>query len=170
MYVEFINRGRTRMAQIDDARIIWRNFAGRGDRFNPQGNREFSMVIPNDEIADAFLNDMNEFGAAWKVKIKAPKEEGDEPFRFMKVKVSYKGRGPKIYLITNGRKNELDEEDVHILDDIDISRVNLDIRAYDGEDGPQGPFRSAYLQAMEVYQDLDRFAAKYVDNDEEAVF
>lgn len=169
MHVNFINSGKTRIAQIDDARIIWPNFAGKGDRFNPAGNRDFTLVIPNDEISDAFVNDVNEWGVGWNVKIKDRGEDGF--FRHLKVKVKFNARGPKIYLITNGRKNELDETTVGLLDEIHIQKVNLDIRAYDGDDSPQGPFRSAYLQAMEVYQELDRFAARYAEEeDEEEVF
>ena len=170
MHVEFLNSGRRRMLQIDDARLIWPNFAGRGDRFNPQGSRDFSVIIPNDEIADALINDVNQYGVGWNVKIKPPREEGDEPFRFLKVKLSYRNRGPKIYLITNGRKNELDESSVHILDDIVIESVNLDIRAFDGDDSPQGAFRSAWLEAMEVHQKIDRFAARYAEEEEDEVF
>ena len=49
------------------------------------------------------------------------------------------------------------------LDNIDIVNVSLDIRAYDWEvNGKTG--RTAYLQAMEVTQNIDRFAAKYAES------
>lgn len=137
--------------QIDDARIIYRNFAGRGDKFNREGDRNFAVVIPEEEMA-AQLTDLG-----WNVKIKPAREEGDMPFMFLPVKVKFNGRGPNVYLQTGRNKNRLDEESVGILDDIDIVSVNLDIRPYDWDvNGKSG--RTAYLQAIEVIQDVDRFA------------
>lgn len=137
--------------QIDDARIIYRNFAGRGDKYNREGDRNFAVVIPEEEMA-AQLTDLG-----WNVKIKPAREEGDMPFMFLPVKVKFNGRGPNVYLQTGRNKNRLDEESVGILDDIDIVSVNLDIRPYDWDvNGKSG--RTAYLQAIEVIQDVDRFA------------
>lgn len=137
--------------QIDDARIIYRNFAGRGDKFNREGDRNFAVVIPEEEMA-AQLTDLG-----WNVKIKPAREEDDMPFMFLPVKVKFNGRGPNVYLQTGRNKNRLDEESVGILDDIDIVSVNLDIRPYDWDvNGKSG--RTAYLQAIEVIQDVDRFA------------
>lgn len=137
--------------QIDDARIIYRNFAGRGDKFNREGDRNFAVVIPEEEMA----RELTELG--WNVKIKPAREEGDTPFMFLPVKVKFNGRGPNVYLQTGHNKNRLDEESVDILDDIDIVSVNLDIRPYDWDvNGKSG--RTAYLQAIEVIQDVDRFA------------
>lgn len=137
--------------QIDDARIIYRNFAGRGDRFNREGDRNFAVVIPEEEMA-AQLTDLG-----WNVKIKPPREDGDTPFMFLPVKVKFNGRGPNVYLQTGRNKNRLDEESIGLLDDIDIVCVNLDIRPYDWDvNGKSG--RTAYLQNIEVIQDVDRFA------------
>lgn len=137
--------------QIDDARIIYRNFAGRGDKFNREGDRNFAVVIPEEEMA-AQLTDLG-----WNVKIKPAREDGDTPFMFLPVKVKFNGRGPNVYLKTGRNKNRLDEESIGLLDDIDIVCVNLDIRPYDWDvNGKSG--RTAYLQNIEVIQDVDRFA------------
>lgn len=137
--------------QIDDARIIYRNFAGRGDKYNREGDRNFAVVIPDEEMA-AQLTDLG-----WNVKIKPAREDGDAPFMFLPVKVKFNGRGPNVYLQTGRNKNRLDEESIGLLDDIDIVCVNLDIRPYDWDvNGKSG--RTAYLQNIEVIQDVDRFA------------
>lgn len=137
--------------QIDDARIIYRNFAGRGDKYNREGDRNFAVVIPDEEMA-AQLTDLG-----WNVKIKPAREDGDTPFMFLPVKVKFNGRGPNVYLQTGRNKNRLDEESIGLLDDIDIVCVNLDIRPYDWDvNGKSG--RTAYLQNIEVIQDVDRFA------------
>jgi hypothetical protein len=157
--------------EIDDARILWPNFEGRGDRFNKQGDRNFHLVIPDQEIANALMSDTNQYGDSWNVKIKT-RDNGEAPFMHMMVKVKFNGRGPNIYLVPCSkeeylaRKAEgtaptpvpLNEDTVKCLDEIDILSVDMDIRPYDG-DMPNGQtFRSAYLSAMRVYQRVDRFA------------
>ena len=158
MHINFRERN---IVEINDARIIFRNFEGRGDKFNREGDRNFAVVIPNKEIADALINDVNEYGVGWNVKINEPREEGDDPFIFLKVKVpKFTNRGPAIYLKTGDKLNRLDEETVGMLDDIDIASVDMDIRPYD--DVVSGrPFRAAYLVSICITQNIDRFAARY---------
>lgn len=148
---------------IDDAVITHRNFEGRGDKYNREGDRNFSVIIDDEAIAEALQNDTNEHGVGWNVKIKPPRDEDAARFMFLPVKVKLNERGPKVYLITAGRVNELDEESISILDDIDIESVNLDIRPYDGIMSGK-PFRSAYLQGIEVIQKIDRFTAKHANS------
>lgn len=144
--------------QIDDARIIFRNFSGEAGPYNREGDRNFALVIPNKEIADALVD------KGWNVKVKDPMEEGDDPFMYMSVKIKFNGRGPNIYLRTGERSNRLNEKTVGILDDIGIISVNMDIRPYDWEvNGKTG--RSAYLQSMEVIQEIDRFAARMAEEE-----
>ena len=156
---------RTQLVQIDGARFLWPNFEGRGDKFNTAGNRNFNIIIPTQEIADALVNDLNEFGVGWNVKIKAPREEGDEPFMYLPIKVKFNSRGPEVVLISGNRTVELTEETIGMLDNIDIESVDLDIRPYDDE-GAFGPFRSAYLSSMEVTQKVSRFAARRQEREE----
>ena len=144
--------------EINEARIIWPNFSGRGDRFNREGDRNFHLVIPDQEICDALLNDKNEYGDGWNVKIKAPREEGDTPFMHMPVKVKFNQRGPNIYLVSGNKQVALNEDTVKCLDYIDIVSCDMDIRPYDGEMPNGQTFRTAYLSAMRVYQRVDRFA------------
>ena len=140
--------------QIDDARITYRNFSGIGSKYNREGDRNFAVVIEDEETA----NELIERG--WNVKIKPPREEGDSPFMILPVKIKFNDRGPNVYLITGDRKNELDEDTIDCLDNIDILGVDLDIRPYDWEvNGKAG--RTAYLQAIHVVQEVDRFAERY---------
>lgn len=153
MEITFAPRG---ILQIDEARIVYRNFRGEGSKFNREGDRNFAVVIPNQEIADELIE------AGWNVKIKPPRDEDDTPFMYLPVKIKFSERGPHIYLVTGRVQNKLDEESVSIIDDIDIVSVDLDIRPYDWEvNGKTG--RTAYLQSMRVTQDADRFAAAYMD-------
>lgn len=151
MNITFAPRG---ILQIDDASIIYRNFAGVGSKFNREGDRNFAVRIPDTELADKLVEE------GWNVKIKDPKEEGDLPFMFLPVKIKFNDRGPVIYLKTGRNMVKLDEESISCLDNIDILGVDLDIRPYDWEvNGKTG--RTAYLQSICVTQDVDRFAARY---------
>ena len=139
--------------QIDDARIVYRNFSGTGSKFNREGDRNFAVVIPDQDIADELVN------RGWNVKIKPPRDEDDMPFMFLPVKIKFNERGPKVYLQSGDKTIELDEESIDCLDDVDILSVDLDIRPYDWEvNGKQG--RTAYLQSIHVVQEIDRFAAR----------
>lgn len=153
MNIEFAPRG---ILQIDDARIIFRNFRGEASKYNSEGDRNFALIIPDDETAKKLIE------RGWNVKIKPPREEGEDPFRFLHVKVKFNEKGPAIYLRTNGVVNQLDEESVGMLDNIDILSVDMDIRPYhwkrNGETGI-----SAYVQSMCVTQRIDRFAERFAN-------
>ena len=139
--------------QSDDARIVYRNFSGTGSKFNHEGDRNFAVVIPDQDMADELVN------RGWNVKIKPPRDEDDAPFMFLPVKIKFNERGPKVYLQSGEKTVELDEEGIDCLDDVDILGVDLDIRPYDWEvNGKQG--RTAYLQSIHVVQEIDRFAAR----------
>lgn len=161
-----INFGARGIIQMDDCRIIYRNFEGREDKYNRKGDRNFAVIIETEEQADALVNDKNEYGAGWNVKVKPPRDEDEGPFMTLPVKVKFNGRGPAVWLVVGDNDPvKLDKEDVGMLDRIDIARVDLDIRPYDDIINGR-PFRSAYLQSICVVQDLtrDRFAARFASN------
>lgn len=168
MKVRFVNLRNNRegnpvhVAQIDNARITYRNFRGVGSPFNREGERNFSLIIPDQGIADAFLKDVSKYGDSWNVKIKAPREEGDTPWIHLPVKVKFNGRGPNIYLKTGHVRRKLDEDSVGILDNIDILNIDMDITASDKEVNGKS-YRTAYLRSMEVTQEIDRFEERYAE-------
>ena len=142
--------------QIDDARIIFKNFEGRGDKFNREGDRNFSLLIEDPNTAEALQRE------GWNVKIKEGRDEDDGPFMRLPVKVKFTDYGPNVYLISGGKRVELDEESIGCLDNIDIESVDMDLRPYDWDvNGRTG--RTAYLQSMQVVQRIDRFAARYAN-------
>ena len=151
MKVTFAPRG---IVQIDDARIIFRNLRGEGSKYNREGDRNFAIIIPNQEIADSLIEE------GWNVRINDPRDEGDAPFMFLPVKVKFNAKGPNVYLRTGNALNKLNEETVGMIDEIDILSVDLDIRPYDWDvNGKTG--RTAYLHSMQVTQESDRFADRF---------
>ena len=154
MRITFAPRG---ILQIDDARIIFRNFSGIGSKFNREGDRNFAVVIDDEDIKDALVE------AGWNIKIKPARDEDDIPFMYLPVKVKFNDRGPSVYLKTGDTINKLNEETIDCLDNVDILGVDLDIRPYDWEvNGKEG--RTAYLQSIQVTQEIDRFAERYDNN------
>ena len=148
---------------IDEAMITYRNFSGAPSQFNREGDRNFALIIPNMDIADALIK------AGWNVKVKPPREEGDDPFITLAVKIKFSDFGPNVYLRVgeNGRRLKLDEESISRLDAINIipGSIGMDIRAYDWEMPNGNKGRTAYLDAMEVVQDVDRFSARYEEDE-----
>lgn len=156
MELTFAPRG---ILQIDNARIIHRNFSGNGSQYNREGDRNFSLIIPEREMADALIKE------GWNIKIREPRDEYEEPLMFLRVSVKFNERGPQVYLKTSKNMNKLDEETVGMLDDVYITNVDLDIRPYDW-----GPIngkcgRTAYLKSMCVTQEIDRFTARYEEDE-----
>jgi hypothetical protein len=153
MHVTFGPKG---ILIIDDARIIHRNFSGAASKFNAAGSRNFSVVIEDEEVKDALVEE------GWNVKIRAPREPGDAPFMFLPVKVNFNYKPPKVYLVSGNRKTELDEETIDMLDNIDILTVDLDISPSNYDvNGRTGV--AAYLKSMQVVQEVDRFADRFND-------
>jgi hypothetical protein len=145
---------RGNILEIEDARIIFRNFAGLGSKYNREGDRNFAVIIPNEEIKDFLVEN------GWTVKIKPPREDEDSPFMYLPVKVKFNNRGPAAYVQSGDQHTKLNEDTIDMLDEIDIASVDMDIRPYDWEvNGKTG--RSAYLQAINVIQNIDRFGARF---------
>lgn len=150
--------------QIDNATLIFKNFEGRGDMYNRPGDRNFAIRIDDIETAEELRS------RGWNVSIKEGRDPEEGPRMHLKVKLAYKENvdnrgnvkvsGPNAYLWTGNKRNVLDRESIACLDHIEIGNVNLDVRGYDWVvNGREG--RSAWLNAIEVFQNIDRFAARY---------
>lgn len=156
MKINFTDRG---ILEIEDARITYRNFSGVGSKYNREGDRNFVVIIPSEEIKDELI------AHGWTPKIKPPREAGDSPFMYLPVKIKFNSRGPAAYVESGKSVQRLTEDTIDMLDEIDIQSVDMDLRPYDWEvNGNEG--RSAYLQAIRVIQNVDRFGAAYVAADE----
>ena len=154
MEIKFGPRG---TLQIDNAAIIFRNFAGREGQYNRKGERSFSVIIPTEEMKDMLVEDINRYGVGWNVRIRPPRNADEAPFMHLPVKINFNDLGPKVYLRSGNNTVELDEESVACLDDVEIQSVDMDIRSYDSMVNGVA-YRTAYLKAIRVNQEVNRFA------------
>lgn len=143
---------------IEGALIIWKNFSGERDKFNP-GKRGFSVVIDDAVMADELKQE------GWNVK-ERPLQEGADPSEqewTLPVKLNM-NRYTQVWLIVGNHKTLLNEDTVAQLDVVDIVNCDISIRPYEWEmSGRTGI--TAYVDSMYVTIRENKFAEKYADLD-----
>lgn len=146
-----------RILEIPNAHIFYRNFSGVEKKYNPAGNRNFCVEIPEDEMVDDVPLYQVLLEEGWNVRLMPPRNEGDAPMHYIQVNVSYKNVPPNIWLIAGRRKTRLDEGSVDSLDYAEIKTVDLVINPYNWEPGRV----KAYLKTMYIEIVQDAFADKW---------
>ena len=143
-------------ATLNDVQIRFRNFSGNQGQYNALGQRNFCALLPED-TAEAMARD------GWNVKYLKPREEGDVPQAYIKIKVNFSGpRPPKIYMINSRGRVQLGEDMVTILDWADFAKVDLIISPYKYDvNGNQGV--TAYLQTIFCTIREDELELRYSD-------
>lgn len=141
---------------IDNARLIFKNFSGKGDNYNREGDRNFAVIIDDPNAAEDLAD------AGWNVRPLVSKDPDEEPTHYIKVKVSFKVRAPKVRLLSNHRQVFLNENTISSLDFAKIEECGVVISPYMWEvNGKRGI--SAYLDSMYAKIEDDPFADKYAD-------
>ena len=143
---------------IEGANIIWKNFSGERDKFNP-GKRGFSVVIDDAVMADELKQE------GWNVKERPLQEGADasEQEWTLPVKLNM-NRYTQVWLIVGNHKTLLNEDTVAQLDVVDIVNCDISIRPYEWEmSGRTGI--TAYVDSMYVTIRENKFAEKYADLD-----
>ena len=145
---------------IENARIMFRNFAGKETKFNRAGSRNFCVEITDPVLAGALMED------GWNVRTLAPREDSDDERYYIQVTVSFSHIPPNVYLVTRKGRTALDEESIAMLDYADIHSVDLAIRPYNWEVSGRSGVKG-YLKTMYVTIEEDEFADKYADSEPE---
>lgn len=138
---------------VEDARIIFRNFAGKEGQYNREGDRNFAVVLDHDNASEMLA-------LGWNVKYLDARDEGDEDTPYISVSVNFKNRPPRVVLLTATSRTQLDESSVEVLDYADILTVDLICRGYDWDvNGKTGT--KAYLQSLFITIQEDALERKY---------
>lgn len=144
-----------RNVMLEDMRIIFRNFSGKEGPYNRAGDRNFAVVLDQETAAKMYDD-------SWNIKVLKAREEGDPETPYLPVAVSYKGRPPRIVMVTSRGRTTLTEDEVEMLDWVDIRKADLIVRPYDwtvsGKSGTK-----AYLQSIFVTIEEDALELKYAD-------
>ena len=144
---------------IENTRFAYRtNLAGDPTRSKYADDRRMATFIVPDELLDEM--------AANGIRIKQtragknhPHPEEFVPENFVQAQAKFKNRAgepvrfpPKIYLVIDGNKQLLEEDDIEIIDRIPVKNVNVVLNEYrrTPEDNP-----SLYIRVMYVEQDTD---------------
>lgn len=140
--------------ELEGVQLLWRNFVGREEKYNREGDRNFTVILDN-ETAQRLLRE------GWNVKTKPPREEGDEPFNYLSVSVSYKGRTPpRVVLVSSKNRNTLSEDLLELADWAEIDHCDIIIRPYEwnvsGKSGVKAYLKIAYIVMYE-----SKFDEKY---------
>jgi hypothetical protein len=152
--------GKPQTITLEDVNIVFRNFSGAEGPFNKAGDRNFGLLVDPDS-AEAMERD------GWNIKYLKPREEGDEPQAWLKVKVNFNGRPPKVVLVTEDGKGQksktaITEDMVSILDWAPIKAVDLIVTPYEWTvNGNTGI--SAYLGSIFVTLEQDDLERKYAN-------
>ena len=144
---------------MEGVQILFRNFAGEEGQYNREGDRNFAVLL-DEENAKALSED------GWNVKLLKPREEEEDDVErpYLPVSVSFKGRPPRIVLITSRGKTNLTEAEVGMLDWADITNVDLIVRPYNWEVNNKTGIK-AYLQSLYVTIEEDELERKYAEMD-----
>ena len=144
---------------VENARIIFRNFAGKESKFNAKGKRNFCLILDNDVAED--LKDIG-----WNIKYLKPRDPDDAPQAYLQVAVAFDNFPPKIWLISGKKKTELTEDTVSVLDYAEIENIDIIVRPYTWEVNGKGGIK-AYVKNMYVTIVENEFEKKYQDFDDD---
>lgn len=143
---------------FEDARIIFRNFAGAEGKYNRKGDRNFCVLLD-----EPLAKQLDEDG--WNVKALKAREEGDPHQPYLQVSVGFQGRPPKIVMITSKGRTDLGEDEIELLDWADLKIVDLIVRPYNWSVNDKSGIK-AYLKSIFVTMNEDELDLKYADIDE----
>lgn len=143
--------------KIKNAKITFRNFRGEERRFNREGNRNFCIVLPEEDALR-----LKEDG--WNIRMRDPLEDGEPATGLLQVTVSFNNNRyiPKIVLVTSRGKTQMDEDMIGILDSAAIVKVDVCVRPREWEISGKTGIK-AYCKTLYVTIEDDEFEDDYED-------
>ena len=141
---------------IENARLLFKNFAGKEATYNAKGIRNFCVVLDNEIAAQMKLD-------GWNIRYLKSRDEDEDDQAYIQVTVRFDPIPPEITMISSRGRTVLDEESVSTLDYAEMETVDLTISPYQytvqGRTGVK-----AYLKKMFVTLVEDPLEMKYRNN------
>ncbi len=152
-----MEKKKVRNINIEGARLVLKNFQGKPSMYNADGDRNFGVLLTEDE-AERYAAD------GWNVKrFKAKPDDPDNYEQpWLSVKVRFDLYPPIAVLITSEGKINLTEDTIGQLDWTIFENCDVIVSPYSypaTATHPEGI--SAYLKAIYVTKDEDDFSRKY---------
>jgi hypothetical protein len=144
---------------IKDARLMWRNFAGIEAKYNAKGNRNFTIFLTPEDSENLTRMGLN----VKTLPIRDEDPDDKVAQDILKVKVNFKGRPPRLVLVTHKGRTQLDEDTAMLLDAAYMKNVDLILSPYwwdvDGKEGVAVSIKAIYMTIVEdelemMYSDL----------------
>ncbi len=144
---------------LEETGLILKNFEGRATEFNPDGARNFGVLLRPDQAEAAEAD-------GWRVRWLKPRDEDSEPQPWIKCSVAWRKRNgervkfaPRIVMITGRGKSSVTEQTAKMLDWADIESVDITMNPYQNREG----VANGYLKTLYVKVREDAFESKYYD-------
>ena len=140
---------------LEDVEILFKNFSGKEGMYNAAGQKNFSVLFRDLDVARQLEND------GWTMRYWTPKDS-DVELAHLAVKIKYNEPPPRVFMLRASGKLALDESTVEMLDWVKVTAVDvvLNPHHYDVH-GTTGV--TAYLKTMYATIFEDQFDLKHAD-------
>lgn len=151
---------------VEDAKLMFKNFSGKKDIYNGEGERSFNVVLRNTKEQPDLVDSLIEDG--WAIKVREPRTPDEDFLYRLPVKVRFDKYPPEVYLVKGRKKELLDETTIGDLDKYRFTRVDLEINPsfwdINGKSGMTAYLRSGFFTVEE-----SPFASRYADYEDAGV-
>lgn len=151
---------------IENARVLFKNFSGAKSEWNRNGTRSVDIIIEDADVARMLAED------GWNIKQTKVRDEGDEPEYYVNIILNFESAfgGPDVTLrLVDSDGNlvnrvKLDENTVSSLDKLKILFADVRINPHEWEMGGRSGIKG-YVDTMIVTARQDPFMAKYAEEE-----
>ena len=144
---------------LKDCKVLFPNFKGRPTRYNLEGSRNFNVRIDDPDIVQVLTSE------GFNVRMLNKLNDSDPDTWALTVNLKYKKdsegnvTGPEIKEVLEGRSADLNDKNVHCLDDMTIEKAIVEFRGFEYEKDKM----SAWLNRGKFWVHDDWFSSEEDD-------
>lgn len=139
----------------------WRNFSGGPTKFDPRNTKMFFEIFLSDDEAEKIK------ALGYNVKWLEPRNDSEPKQAHLRIFVNYNVPArfqPKVWLVPDGERPELQKEDtIGLFDGADIKRAKIQVRPYDWELASGSKGTKAMLNQAYIVLEEDDFGAEFYE-------